>query len=505
MQFKSLRTRITVWTITAMLLIPLSAGGVIVIKQLSLAAELSKTKKESDLIFKETLMRDLDHAMMVNQLDGIRTLLRKVSGFKGIKSVSLLDSRGAIVMHYGVDDRPRTDNRQIGELLESGEEFEHFSQEGGKSVRLLALPIINKEECRTCHKLTSVNGALLVKQLSVDVNSETNLLVAIMLISLLVASLASAITLLTLLSRNVVVPIREISSATERVGQCDLNVKVPVYGKDEVGELAHSFNRMIDDLRKSRDEVEDRSVKCEQAYNSMQSAQKKLIQSEKLAAIGTLVAGIAHEINNPVGIIAARTDCMLMEMKDKGMEGQYTDDLMVINRQTGRIADITMALLTFARHGHAEMSLIDINSIVEDTIFLVGKQFLKEGIKMEKHLSLKSPKVMANGNRMQQVLLDLLNNARDAMPEGGLIIIATDVATDNVELTIADTGEGINDEALDNIFDPFFTTKEVGKGTGLGLAVSYGIIQDFGGNIEVISRKGEGSTFNITLPRIKES
>jgi signal transduction histidine kinase len=90
------------------------------------------------------------------------------------------------------------------------------------------------------------------------------------------------------------------------------------------------------------------------------------------------------------------------------------------------------------------------------------------------------------------------------MPSGGLIIIATDVAADNVELTIADTGEGINEEALDNIFDPFFTTKEVGKGTGLGLAVSYGIIQDFGGNIEVISRKGEGSTFNITLPRTKE-
>jgi two-component system, NtrC family, sensor kinase len=504
MKFKSLRTRITVWTITAMLLIPVTVGVVFIVKQFALASQFSKTIEESDKIFKATLVRDLEHAMMVNQLDGVKAVLKRIGGFEGVRSVNLVDSNGVSVFSYGADTAYRLDEKQLDDLLLKGRELEFFTHEGNDSVRLLALPILNKDECMACHAGGLVNGALLIKQRSVDVKSETGFLVAIMLISLLVASLAAALTLLTMLHRKVVEPIRELSQATVRIGQCDLNVTVPVHGYDEVGELAQSFNSMIGDLKRSRDDVEERSIKCEQAYLSMQAAQKKLIQSEKLAAIGTLVAGIAHEVNNPVGIIAARTDCMLMELKDKGHDPQYADDLMVINRQTNRIAEITRQLLAFARQAPAELNPVDINSIVEDTLFLVQKQFMKEDIRIEKHLSPKTPKVMADDNRIQQVLLDLLNNARDAMHGGGTIIVATANSGERVEITIADTGEGIPEEVLDNIFDPFFTTKEVGKGTGLGLAVSYGIIQDFGGTIEVVSRRGEGSTFNITLPGLKE-
>ena len=507
MRFKSLRTRITVWTVAAMLIIPVTVGMVIMLKQFELASSISKTMDESDNVFKATLLRDLQHAMMVNQLDGVREVLKRVSAFKGIRGVYLINANGLPVLSYGPEAPPRLDERQALKLLKEGREFESFSRDiRGNSERVLALPIINRPECMACHTTPGVNGALLVRQESVDVGTETRFLVSIMLISLLIASIAAVITLLTLLSRNVIDPIKEVSDATERVGQCDLNLKVPVYGDDEVGELAQSFNRMIADLRKSRDDVEERSIKCEQAYLSMQDAQKKLIQSEKLAAIGTLVAGIAHEINNPVGIIAARTDCMLMEAKEIDAAPQFKDDLMVINRQTGRIADITRSLLTFARQAPAELIPVDVNATVQNTVFLVAKQFFKEGITIETHLSPKEPKVLANANRLQQVLLDLLNNSRDAMPKGGTIILATaNSAADKVEITLADTGEGIPEDVLDNIFDPFFTTKEVGKGTGLGLSVSYGIIQDFGGTIEVRSRFLEGSTFNIILPRLKES
>lgn len=506
MKFKSLRTRITVWTVAAMLIIPVTVGMVIMLKQFELASSISKTMDESDNIFKVTLLRDLRHAMMVNQLDGVREVLSRVSSFKGIRGVYLINANGLPVLSYGPEALPRLDERQALKLLKDGREFQSFSRDDrGNSERVLALPILNRPECMVCHTTAGVNGALLVRQESVDVDTETRFLVSIMLISLLIASIAAVITLLTLLSRNVIGPIKEVSDATDRVGQCDLNVKVPVYGDDEVGELAQSFNRMIADLRKSRDDVEERSVKCEQAYLSMQEAQKKLIQSEKLAAIGTLVAGIAHEINNPVGIIAARTDCMLMEAKDSDIAPQFKDDLMVINRQTGRIADITRSLLTFARQAPAELIPVNVNETVQNTVFLVAKQFFKEGITIETHLSPRGPKALANANRLQQVLLDLLNNSRDAMPGGGTIILATANSVDKLEITLADTGEGIPEHVLDNIFDPFFTTKEVGKGTGLGLSVSYGIIQDFGGTIEVRSRVGEGSTFNIILPRLKES
>ncbi len=500
MKFKSLRTRITVWTIAAMLLIPLFVGMVIILKQFALASQFSQTINESDSIVKKTLVRDMEQAMMVNQLDGVKSVLQKFAGFKGVRSVTLINPRGEEVISFG-RSIPKIDPQQMKMVLQKGVEVTAFSHEGQDSVRLLALPVMNKAKCRNCHTQGSVNGALIIRQRSVDVMSESRFLVAIMLISLLVATLAAAITLLTLLSRNVVEPLRELSMATERVGHCDLDVRVPVQGEGEVGELRRSFNRMIQDLKRSRDELEERSRQTREAYESMQAAQKKLMQSEKLAAIGTLVAGIAHEINNPTGIISSRVDCMLWEGTP---EGQLKDDLMVINRQAARIGEITKSLLAFARQAPAEMEAVDVNAIVEDTLFLVMKQFMKENILIEKHLSPKSPKVKANKNQLQQVLLDLLNNARDAMPSGGTIIIATANSGNKVEITLADTGEGIPEDILGNIFDPFFTTKEVGKGTGLGLAVSYGIIQDFGGNIEVESRVGEGTRFNINLPRLAE-
>jgi len=503
MRFKSLRTRITVWTITAMLFTPITVGAVILVKQFTLASHFSQTIEESDAIMKATLLRDLDSAMMQDQLDGARSVLEEVSGFKGVRGVYLMDRHGKVVLSFGAG-APKLTPRQQDGIFSQGREYNHFSQEGDESVRLLALPIPNRDECRVCHGAAEVNGALLIRQRSVDVGPETNFLVAIMLISLMAASLAAALTLLIMLTRKVLDPIREISGATERVAQCDLDVKVPVYGGDEVGELAQSFNRMIEDLKKSRDQVEERSIKCQEAYDSMREAQRKLIQSEKLAAIGTLVAGIAHEINNPVGIIAARTDCMLIEAREMGLDEQCTEDLMVINRHAGRIADITRALLTFARQAPAELSTVDLNAIVEDTLFLVDKQLAKEGIKVERALSPDCPKVMGNDNRIQQVLLDLMNNARDAMHGEGTITVTTGGTGGKAEINVTDTGEGIPEESLDNIFDPFFTTKEVGKGTGLGLAVSYGIIQDLGGTIEVKSRRGEGASFTITLPRLKE-
>ncbi|MBI5694411.1 MAG: HAMP domain-containing protein [Nitrospirae bacterium] len=505
MKFKSLRTRITVWTIAAMLIIPVSVGVVIMVKQFDLANQVSSTIDESDEIFKTTLVRDLEQAMMVNQLNGVREVLGEVSRFDGVKGVYLLDSRGTTVMSFGREKNTVVAQDLLDEVLEKGVEQSVFSSDadGHGSTRLLMLPVMNKGECRHCHGDILVNGALLVRQRSVDVRAETRFLVAIMLTSLLIASIAAALTLLTLLTRRVVSPLRALARVTNRVARSDLDIMVPVQGDGEVAELARSFNHMIEDLKLSRDEVEYRSIKCQEAYQSMQEAQKKLVQSEKLAAIGTLVAGIAHEINNPVGIIAARTDCMLMEAKDKGLDGQCTEDLMVINRHAGRIADITRALLTFARQAPSTLSPVSLNEIVEDTLFLVSRQFTKEGITLEKRLSVGDPRVLGNDNRIQQVLLDLLNNARDAMPDGGKVTVSTSVTDDRAEITITDTGVGIPEAILDKIFDPFFTTKEVGKGTGLGLSVSYGIVQDLRGNIEVRSG-GDGTTFVISLPGLKE-
>lgn len=505
MKFKSLRTHITLWTIGAMLIIPVFVGVVIITKQFELGKRFSKTISESDTVMKSTLLRDVEHAMMVNQLNGVKEVLSEFSRFEGVRGVYLVDFRGRPVLSFGKSEPPRFTEKQWAAIFEEGRELDSYTHDDPGSVRQIILPIENKSQCRVCHMLTKVNGALIIKQRSVDVAYEISFLVGIMLTSLLVASMAAALTLLIMLSRKVIDPLRAISRVARRVGQCELNVKVPVEGEGEVAELAQSFNGMIEDLKKSRDDVEFRGMKCEQAYNSLRDTQKKLIQSEKLAAIGTLVAGIAHEINNPVGIIAARADCMLMDAKEKGLDSQCSEDLMVINRHAGRIADITRSLLTFARQAPAEIAPVDINAVVEDTLFLVDKQFSREGITIDRELSADRPRVEGNDNRIQHVLLNLMNNSRDAMAGGGTITVTTAVSGNVVEIIVKDSGEGIPEEVLDNIFDPFFTTKDVGKGTGLGLAVSYGMIQDMGGVIEADSVEGEGTTFTITLPKMKES
>jgi two-component system NtrC family sensor kinase len=462
--------------------------------------------KDSDEIFKQTLMRDLEQAMMVNQLDGVRTVLDGVSRFEGVNEVHLLNYMGEPVYSFGATDTPTLTKKQWESVFLQGNDLERFTLKGDRSFRTLFLPVPNKDSCRVCHRLTSVNGALVIKQRSIDIGSETNFMVGIMLVSLIVASMTAALTLLIMLSRRVIGPIRNIIDATKKVSRNQFDTRVRIEREElegEVAELAQAFNEMTGYLKKSRDEVESRTVRLEEANRSMRLAQKKLVQSEKLAAIGTLVAGIAHEINNPVGIIAARADCMMMEAKDKGIGEQCTDDLMVINKHAGRIADITRALLTFARQAPVEMVPLDINGVVSDTLFLVGKQFEKEGLTIKLDLADEGGMVLGNDNRLQHVLLNLLNNARDAMPDGGLITISTSAEDNVVQMSVGDSGEGMPDETLDQIFDPFFTTKDIGKGTGLGLAVSYGMIQDMGGVIEADSMPGEGTVFTITMPRMK--
>ncbi len=254
-------------------------------------------------------------------------------------------------------------------------------------------------------------------------------------------------------------------------------------------------------------------------------------QSEKMTALGTLAAGIAHEINNPIGIIASRVELMLMEAREKGLSAEMTKDLHVLEKHAGRVARITQGLLSFSRQSPWKLRAVDINQVVEEVLLLCEKQFAKEGITLKKHLTPDLPKIQGSANHLEQVVVNLLNNAREAMPDGGTLRVSTTVhrppktvdpdveygdgrrtaASSDfgeisrvvidqpmVEIEIADTGPGISPEVFPRIFDPFFTTKK--QGTGLGLSISYGIVQEHGGTISVESRPGEGSTFIVQFP-----
>jgi signal transduction histidine kinase len=233
--------------------------------------------------------------------------------------------------------------------------------------------------------------------------------------------------------------------------------------------------------------------------------EEQLLQSAKLAALGELVGGIAHEVNNPTGIIVMRSANLMREAEDQGLPEEIVDDIEVIQRQSNKIAQITSGLLAFSRQAPFSPQPSDMNRTVINAAALVENVLRSKGISYRPELSSDLPLVLADTTRIEQVLLNLFNNAMDAMPEGGELCVSTGTMRDDagdrwVRIAVQDSGTGISEEDLGRVFDPFFTTKEVGKGTGLGLSISYGIIQEHGGRLEVESARGEGAQFQIVLP-----
>ena len=236
------------------------------------------------------------------------------------------------------------------------------------------------------------------------------------------------------------------------------------------------------------------------AIDEVEGTYARLVHAEKLGAIGEMYASLAHEINNPLGIILTRVRLMLRVARERELSPELLRDLEVIDRHGNRIAEIVRDLLIFARRGTFELIETDLNEVITNIVPLVQTPFAKQDIRVECRLDPSLPPVRMSPDQMQQVFLNLLTNARDAMPRGGTITLRTSRDGRHVVAEVRDTGMGIAPEIQGRIFEPFFTTKEVGKGTGLGLSVSYGIVRAHGGDMEVESSPGKGTLFRVTLP-----
>jgi hypothetical protein len=240
------------------------------------------------------------------------------------------------------------------------------------------------------------------------------------------------------------------------------------------------------------------------AEAQLQRQREVLYQNEKLAALGTLSAGVAHEMNNPLGIMTTRIEVMLLDAAEQHLPPQVLEDLQVLHRAGQRVARIAASLRSFARQSAGERAPIDLNTIVDEALLLMQKPLATENIRVLSGLNRTLPPVLGDSTALHQVLMNLLTNAREAMPHGGEIRIDTGPAERPgwVQLRVADTGPGIPPEEMSKIFDPFYTTKRTG--TGLGLSVTYGIVQDHGGTIDVQSRPGAGTTFVLAFPAVAE-
>ena len=306
---------------------------------------------------------------------------------------------------------------------------------------------------------------------------------------------------------RIINPLQRMVIATQEIARGDLSHKVEVSSKDEIGNLADSFNQMTDHLQEANEKLiewgKTLEKKVEERTRELTEVQGRLIQSEKLASLGKLAAGIAHEINNPLGGILIYSYLLL---EDTPKNGPYYDNLKKIVKETTRCKDIVKGLLEFARPKEPEMIPTEINEVVEKSLSIVERQALFQNITIKKVYSPSLPRIIADGAQLQQVFMNIIINAAEAMNGKGTLILKTclDENKEYINIEFTDTGHGIKEEDKKRLFEPFFTTKEVGKGTGLGLAISYSIIQKHQGDIRVQSQIGKGSTFTVKLPLKRE-
>jgi len=253
--------------------------------------------------------------------------------------------------------------------------------------------------------------------------------------------------------------------------------------------------RMITDLDRSETELKS-------ALKDLRETQVQLIQSSKMTALGELSASLVHEISQPLTVIRGLTHGMLRVM-DEGAE--WRDKVRLIADAAGRMEKIVKHLRAFSRSEAPVLSPVDINAVVKDAFLILNEHLLSHSIETILDLA-PVPPVLGNPNRLEQVVINLVTNARDAMPQGGVLTVSTKEEKKDgnpfIRLMVKDSGAGIPDEIADRVFDPFFTTKDTGKGTGLGLSISLGIVREHKGEIRVESTKGFGAAFNVLLPAL---
>ncbi|MBW1737314.1 MAG: HAMP domain-containing protein [Deltaproteobacteria bacterium] len=308
------------------------------------------------------------------------------------------------------------------------------------------------------------------------------------------------------LSRTVVKPIHKLLRITEEFEEGETFPQLADSSRNEIGQLFRSLNKMLKRLEENKHELKSHIASLEEANQELKKAQKEIIKSEKLASMGRLATGVAHEIGNPIGIVLG-----YLELLNKGdlQEEEKQDFLNRIESEIRRISGIIRQLLDFSGPASGERTQASLHGLITETLNMLKPQPMMASIKLQTDLKAERDAVWADSDQLKQVFLNIIMNAADAMGDDmasdgearpKTLMVKTANINDSIEIRFADEGLGIPEKDLAQIFDPFFTTKEPGKGTGLGLSVCYRIIEGLGGAIRAESTLGKGTTIIIDIP-----
>ncbi|OGQ11902.1 MAG: hypothetical protein A2138_19640 [Deltaproteobacteria bacterium RBG_16_71_12] len=317
----------------------------------------------------------------------------------------------------------------------------------------------------------------------------------------------------TVLARGIARPVERLTAIVRRFAgggqRGDLEVRAPNLGNDEIGELAGAFNKMADDIdgytSQLRSFNEELQKKVDDRTRELKEAQGQLIQSQKMAAVGELGAGVAHEINNPLAGVLGSAQLALLRV-DKG-DARVRTHLQDIEKEALRIKDIVDSLLKLSQDQAGQAAgTVDLNQVVDGAVALLARPIIAQRISVKKELSSGLPKVRGKIADLQQAVMQLLTNAKDAMPEGGTLTVRTEAVDGRlVKIVVDDTGQGIPEAMKERIFEPFFTTRASKGNKGMGLAIVHRIVEEHGGRIAVDSTPGKGASFRLTFPATRET
>jgi len=523
----SLKVRVGVYLVIALSIAVLLFTYVVVRNS---REELLKQVISHSSQLSEVLIKSTRFAMLQNQPAHVNQILQDVGNQRDIDRVRILSKNGKIIHS--------TDPEEIGSMVDQeaesclacheNEQSKQVSPMFGRprffttpdNARMLGSTAVirNEPTCSeaSCHAHPAdqtVLGVLDIVYPLAGIDREIRSNTATIMAFALGFVILAAILVSLLVQRAVYKPLADLKDGAARLAEGDLEKQIPVRSNDEFGHLAESFNSMTRALRKSRGELEEwghtLEHKVADATRDLQIAQAEAARGEKLASVGLLAAGIAHELNNPLTGVLTFSHLVRKQMPDGSPEAE---DLDLVIRETKRCATIIRRLLDFAREKTPEKKFSDLNELIRQTAQLISQSAQIADIDIILDLDETLPSIWIDEDLVKQVIMNLLVNAQHAIESSGSITVRTRVHAEHeaasakergkpmVEIAIIDTGCGIAEENLQRIFDPFFTTKGVGKGTGLGLSVSHGTIAAHGGTIEVDSTVGKGTEFRIYLP-----
>ncbi len=475
----------------------------------------------------DVIERSMRYSMLLNRREDVDQIMKTVGNEERIAGIRIYNKKGMVtystqesetgknvnmsaeactVCHAGLKPL-KPDSKLLTRIFDSP-----------KGYRMMGIitPIRNEASCSSndCHAHDSTQTVLgildvMIPLKDVDANiaelRQAQIVGSVFLVVVLIGFVV------TFIWREVTIPVKKLAVGTLELERGNLSHRIDITNGDEIGALAASFNRMAQELQRTRMELttwaQTLEKRVSEKTDELRRAQKHLVQIEKMVSLGTLAATVAHELNNPLeGIL---TYAKLLRKKiDAGIPSgeaarEMSGELGLIADETARCGNIVKNLLLFSREKVGEFKDADVRSVIEQSLKLIEHHMQIHNIKVETNLGSEPAILFCDAHQLEEALLALEINAVEAMASGGTFALAVREIgyLNSIQITLRDTGCGIHEEDIPHIFEPFYTTKKDGKGTGLGLSVVYGIIERHGGTVTVDTRVNAGTIFTITLPK----